>query len=185
MKTTILLFAILLHYPLHQNILMAQIPFSGTTLSAAGEKAYQTLLTAKQFEGDAIGYSAQPSELVGAYRILMKEPEADAAFKSLLANATPAGQLYALCGIYFTDHEFFLTEVKQQRIRSDHVQVQFGCLVWTMKAAEIVESKKLNAVRLSWPNESMVQWQQKHRDAKEGFHLDILSGGYPSAFSRR
>ena len=85
------------------------------TLSETGQAAYQTLLLADQFEDNFIGMAAQPSKLTLAYRKLLKETEADSAFKSLLNQATFAGQLYALCGLYFTDHQFFLTVIEKYR----------------------------------------------------------------------
>ena len=112
--------------------------FSLTQLSQEGQAAYQTLLAAKQFEADAIGYAAQPSNLVAAYRSLLKEAPADGAFKALLDRATPAGQLYALCGIYWTDRAFFLSVVDKHRSRSDYVKTQFGCIGGRQPASGII-----------------------------------------------
>ena len=166
--------------------LMAGIQsFSVDQLSEAGQRAYQTLLTANQFEGDAIGYAAQPSKLVEAYRLLLKESASDVAFKSLLERASPAGQLYALCGIYFTDHAFFLTKVEKNKLRSDHVRTQFGCIGGMMPASEIIQDKAPNVVRLSSPRQTIADWQKKNPDlSKKGYRLDIIGGGYPSEFSR-
>lgn len=159
--------------------------FSVDQLSGVGETAYQTLLTANQFEDNAIGYAAQPSKLVEAYRILLKEAASDGAFKSLLEKATPAGQLYALCGIYFTDHTFFLTVIEKHRARSDYVQVQFGCIGFRMRASEIVEVKAPNVVRLISPRQPIAAWRKNNSEvSKNGYQLDIIGGGYPSEFSR-
>ena len=70
--------------------------FSPSQLTRDGERSYQVLLLALEFQDDEIGFSHDSSRLVNAYRVLLKERYADAAFKSLLDKATPAGQLYAL-----------------------------------------------------------------------------------------
>lgn len=150
-------------------------------LSEKGQAAFQTLLLAEQFEDNFIGVAAQPSKLVAAYRALLKEPEADMAFKNLLDQATLAGQLYALCGIYFTDHPFFLSVLGKYQNREDTVRVQFGCLCLGMSFREILETRSPGAVRLSEPAQSLEKWQQEHPG---GYQLDILGGGYPHIFRR-
>jgi hypothetical protein len=65
--------------------------------------------------------------LVKAYRELLKRPQSDIAFKSLLKEATLPGQLYALCGVYYTDHSFFLTVIEEYKNRSDYVRTLFFC----------------------------------------------------------
>jgi hypothetical protein len=160
--------------------------FSSLQLSPDGQHSYQVLLTAPQFEDDAIGYAAQPSRLVAAYRILLKEPSADAAFKSLLESATPAGQLYALCGVYYTDNQFFLTTVEKHAERTDFVHAQFGCIGGTMRVSALVKTNAPNVVRLSTPKQSIADWQSKNPAlTKNGFLVDIFGGGYPSMFSRQ
>jgi hypothetical protein len=92
-ETKVISIVLLLCLLLPIKIMACTQAFSVEQLSGAGQRSYQTLLTANQFEDDAIGYAAQPSKLVEAYRILLKESAADVAFKSLLERATPAGQL--------------------------------------------------------------------------------------------
>jgi hypothetical protein len=116
----------------------------------------------------------------------LKEWSADEAFKSLLEKATPAGQLYALCGVYYTDHAFFLRIIDKHKIRSDYVKVQSGCIGGNMPASKIVEMDAPNVIRLAHPEQSISEWEDNHRElGKKGFLLDIVGGGYPSSFSRR
>jgi hypothetical protein len=160
--------------------------FSVPKLGDDGQKAYQVLLIAEQFEGEVIGYAAEPSKIVEAYRVLLKEAYADAAFKSLLEKATPAGQLYALCGVYYTDHAFFLSVVEKHVERSDRVHTQFGCIGGSMLASELVKAKAPNAVRLSSPKQSITEWGNNNPElSRKGYRLDIFGGGYPSMFSRQ
>jgi hypothetical protein len=157
--------------------------FSANQLNNEGKKAYDTLVVAKRFEGVAIGIDGHDSELVKAYRELLKQPLADEAFKSLLKKATLPGQLYALCGVYYTDHSFFLTVIEEYKNRGDYVEVMFGCLGGRMPVSEIVESKAPNVFRPSSPKQLISKWLRKILAVtEEGYLLDIVGGGYPSTF---
>jgi hypothetical protein len=160
--------------------------FSTNQLNDEGKKAYDTLAVAKRFEDVAIGFAGAPSMLVKAYRELLKQPQADVAFKSLLKEATLPGQLYALCGVYYTDHSFFLTVIEEYKNRSDYVGTLFGDVGGDMPASEIVESKAPNVVRLSSPKQTISEWLRKNQAVtKKGYLLDIVGGGYPSWFNER
>jgi hypothetical protein len=157
-----------------------------TQLSHDGQKAYQTLLHAERFEDEAIGYAGELSKLVQAYRILLKEKAADQAFKSLLEKATLAGQLYALCGIYYTDHNLFLILVNNYKVKNEDVQTLFGCIGGKMLASEIVKVNSPTVVRLSYPDQTIDEWIDSHKEiVKNGFLIDIVGGGYPSKFSQK
>lgn len=50
-----------------------------------------------------------------AIRVLAKSRQADEVFKELVATATPAGQLYGLIGLYYTDRGAFTREAERLR----------------------------------------------------------------------
>jgi hypothetical protein len=159
--------------------------FSANQLIDEGKKAYDTLVVAKRFEDVAIGYAGHPSVLVKAYRELLKQPQADVAFKSLLKEATLPGQLYALCGVYYTDHSFFLTVIEKYKNRSDYVGTLFGCIGGDIPVSKIVVSKAPNVVRLSSPKQTISEWLRKNRAVtKKGYVVDLIGGGYPSRFKQ-
>ena len=159
--------------------------FSANPLNDEGKKAYDTLVVAKRFEDVAIGPDGSLSVLVRAYRELLKQPQADAAFKSLLKEATLPGQLYALCGVYYTDHSFFLTVIEEYKNRSDYVETLFGCIGGDIRVSKIVESKAPNVVRLSSPKQTISEWLRKNRAVtKKGYVVDLIGGGYPSRFKQ-
>jgi hypothetical protein len=108
-------------------------------LSAEGEQAYAVLLIQERFEGRAIGYAGFTSQAVTALRTLLVEKNAAAAFRSLLTRATLAGQLYALCGLYFADPKQLLIEVQPYRSLKVPVLTLFGCLGGGRSAEKIVE----------------------------------------------
>ena len=168
--------------------------FSEVRLSGEGQKAYRTLLTAQRFEDVAIGYGAVRSKLVESYYILLNEPLADATFKSLLEEATLAGQLYALCGLYFTDQNFFHSAVEKYRHSEEKVDTLFGCIGGLMPVSTLVESKKPIKINPVHPEQSLnaqietntrelMAWNHRKKKTKgdkkpEGYQLDILNGGY-------
>ena len=95
-------------------------------------------------------------------------------------------QLYALCGVYYTDHSFFLTVIEEYKNRSDYVGTLFGCIGGDMPVSEIAESKAQNVVRLSSPEQTISEWLTNNwAVTKKGYFLDIVGGGYPSRFNKR
>jgi len=182
-KTRIMIAVFALQSLLSMPISAVTQSFSANQLNNEGKKAYDTLVVAKRFEDVAIGVDGHLSVLVKAYRELLKQPLADLAFKSLLKEATLPGQLYALCGVYYTDHSFFLTVIEEYKNRGDYVEVMFGCLGGGMPVSEIVESKAPNVVRLSSPKQPISEWLRKNLAVtNKGYLLDIVGGGYPSTF---
>jgi|WetSurMetagenome_2_1015567.scaffolds.fasta_scaffold157935_1 hypothetical protein len=148
-------------------------------LSETGGKAYTALAGAAQFEEEFIGFGAVPSSLVAACRALRAEPNADSAFKALLGEATPAGQLYALCGLYFTDHAYFQEKIAAYRNRGDNIPMQSGCLVLGQRMSAIIENSSPKAIRLGGPDDSLNEWMRKHPEQNNS---DIIGGGYPHMF---
>jgi hypothetical protein len=187
MRRSLLLLGFILFSLFPLRVLAGFQQFSTPQLTTEGQKAYQVLLTASRFEDDAddvIACAAQPSKLVEGYRILLKEPSADRAFKNLLERATPAGQLYALCGIYYSDHPFFLAVLRKHTERTDYVSTQFGCVRGRMRVSDIVKLDDApDVVRLT-SQESIFEWMNHNlQHSRKTFRLDIAGGGYPSIFS--
>ena len=85
------------------------------TLSEEGELAYQKLLKTTTFKDRASDYKGNVYEDVQAFRVIMGQESADQAFKQLIKTATLPGQLYALCGLYFTDPNYFSFVSKQYK----------------------------------------------------------------------
>lgn len=168
--------------------------FSEVQLSVEGQKAYRTILAAERFEDKAIGYGAVRSKLVEAYCVLLKEPAADAAFKSLLEHATLPGQLYALCGLYFTDPNSFRSAAEKFRHSEERADTLSGCIGGLRAVSTLVESKKPIMIDPNHPEQSLhdhieantkaiTEWNGSKRKRKndkppEGYQLDILNGGY-------
>jgi hypothetical protein len=147
-------------------------------LSAKGQTAYQNLLNAERFEDSFIGYAGSYSVLVKSLNDLSKEKKADEAFKALLNEAKIAGQLYALNGLYYTDHEFFKKAVEKYRDDSTLVNRMSGCEISNEKVSDIIESKSPVVAKLL-PNETMEDFWKRN---KVSYEIDIINGGFPATF---
>jgi hypothetical protein len=163
-------------------------------LSAEGQKAYENLLVATQFEDIVLGSAAVPSKLVEAYNVLLNEPAADLAFKQLLERGTLPGQLYALCGLWFTDNLFFRSAIEKYRNSEKWVGMLSGCLGGGTSVAALIEARKPIVIDVNRPIESLhdyfelntkldSEWDKRKHKKKtdkppEGYNIDILNGGY-------
>jgi hypothetical protein len=155
------------------------------------------LLTAALFEDKTIGFGGSSSKLVEAYCIILQEDTADTLFKNLLEHAALPGQLYALCGLYFTDPSFFRLVVQEYRHDTRHVEVQFGCIITTMPVSSLIEAANPIVVDAADRDKSLsdwitlntklyTEWTHRKKKGKGGrppsYELDIFNGGYPVWF---
>ena len=117
-------------------------------------------------------------ESVLAFRRLVKAEGASRLFAKLLSKATPSGQMYALCGLFFTDPEAFKSALLTFENSKQTVPHQQGCISSTDTVADMIHSRYRPVMRLE-PGESTDRWFREHpgkRDA--GFHVDIAGGGF-------
>ncbi len=152
--------------------------FDVSLLSETGQIAYENLRKAAQFEDTHIGIAGSISEHIKEFGIILKEKNADEAFKSILKSGTKAGQLYGLSGIYFTDYKFFKTAVDKYKNNDSIVMTISGCLVADEKISDVVESNAKN-VAIIEPTESIEDFWNSN---KGSYQLDISNGGYPATF---
>jgi hypothetical protein len=154
------------------------VKFDLKKLSEAGKDAYHNLLNAQSFQSPHLGDAGTFSSLVESLGILLEEKNADEAFKALLQNATLPGQLYALCGLYFTDYAFFQKEVKRFTENDESIETINGCIISPEKVSQIVELKDPK-VAIIKPSETLEDFWKTHSD---GARFDIAHGGYPANF---
>ena len=84
-------------------------------------RAFGLLRDATQFESAYIGAVGAPSCNAIAFQVILEADTSDLVFKALLQEATLVGKLYALCGVYFTDPDFFAGAVNEFREQKDFV----------------------------------------------------------------
>ena len=136
--------------------------FNPEKLSPTGQTAYKKLLKFTEFEEPVFKEDEKVSE----------------AFKSLLNEATLAGQLYALCGIYYTDSDFFKEVIEKYKVLDDLVLRKVPNMKFMFKITTLIESNDPNVAIIS-PNETLRDFWGRH---KGGYQIDIIHGGYPATF---
>jgi hypothetical protein len=72
-------------------------------------------------------------------RTVLKESDAVEQLQSLLKNASPAGQLYALLGLRLRDRPAYEQALPAFRKRSDAVSTMHGCIMMKEKMDSIVQ----------------------------------------------
>jgi len=150
------------------------------TLSPDDKKAYQTVAAAGQFCSEGVGEAGITPPVLVTFRALSKNPQADAAFKQLLVDATTAGKLYALCGVYYTDPAFFEKAVQPFRHSREEVPTVMGCIISRDTVGSIVEQSGPAAVRLKTRSQTIKQWAEETKPAS--MRYDIIGGGWPDVF---
>jgi hypothetical protein len=150
-------------------------------LSGQGNKAYRIVKKTDMFYDSAVGYGGDTPEVVHAFQELLNEKRADAAFKALLEKATLPGQLYALCGLWFTDPEEFKRQVPHYSSLKSKVPVMMGCVVAEDSVSELVKCNRPETVRLRGPHDSLKGWWKRNGNDKSA-RYDIAGGAWPSNF---
>ena len=149
--------------------------------SADAIEAYRVLVVTEVFADRAVGYAGALSDQVRAFRTLMARPNAAAIFNALFRDATNAGKLYALCGLYHYNRAGFAgARAAMVPLASVQIRTQFGCMGGTEAIGVLVESSAQNAVRLA-PGQTLEQWLTANGGSGV---FDIVGGGYPVSFAR-
>jgi hypothetical protein len=153
----------------------AAAPPSG--LSREGRAAYATLAGTDTFAEERVGYRGELSANVAAFRVLLKEKAARAAFTALDGETSAAARLYALAGLWHTDRHAFGMVAQELGRSKARVKVEAGCLTAEKSIAELVDAGA-GALRLE-PGERVIDALKAGRKGA----LDIAHGGYPVSFA--
>ena len=148
--------------------------------------AYAELLHSKVWiDAERYGFSGEEvNKAAIALRALIKEPRAREILLELLDRATPAGQLYALCGLYRVDQGVFFNKVEPfctitNTVISIYADVEINericdivfapCHICGKSAGEILNDARILAVCLS----------THKRNGDKFLVQDIVGGRYP------
>lgn len=145
------------------------------------EAAVSLLLGTNTFAGHMIRDGGDISAQVVAFQVILRDPDAAAAFRWLLQNANTAGRLYALCGLRMTDRTTFDQVVGSYRTDKSEVRAMFGCIGAPMQVKDIVEIEGKFTVNLK-PNQTLEDWIKAH-GYKSPVSYDITGGGWPWRFA--
>jgi hypothetical protein len=109
--------------------------FSLTSFGAneAASDASSSLARENVFALGGVGVAGTMSSGEKDLRSVLKEADAVQQLQSLLENASPAGQLYALLGLRLRDRPGYEQAVPAFRKRSDAVSTMHGCIIMKEK----------------------------------------------------
>jgi hypothetical protein len=127
----------------------------------------------------------QPSRIaeVSALKHLLAAEDREIAFTRLLQDGNLTGQLYALCGLFYANHDLFLEAVARYKSKDGNVVIESGSLETMVAARDLVFAKSRKAVRLDHPEQTLIEWLRIHRPkGRRGYIRDIVGGGYPAYF---
>jgi hypothetical protein len=86
-----------------------------------------------------VGYAGTMSGGEKDLRAILTQPDAVQQLQSLLQDASPAGQLYALLGLRLRDRPAYEQAVPAFRNRSDVISTMHGCILMKEKMDAIVK----------------------------------------------
>lgn len=107
--------------------------------SADASRASVSLARENAFALGGVGVAGSMSSGETDLRVVLKEADAVQQLKSLLLNASPAGQLYALLGLRLRDRPAYEQAVVAFRKRSDEISTMHGCMLMKEKMDAIVK----------------------------------------------
>ncbi|MBS2014180.1 MAG: hypothetical protein JST00_14925 [Deltaproteobacteria bacterium] len=144
-------------------------------------EALSMLRTANAFEDAHIGYGAQLSRYVAAFRIVLADPGAKEAFHSLVKDATPAGRLYGVSGLYFADPAAFDAALAEVAKLSGRVQTQHGCMIEHEEIASVVRATGEPRIEVA-EGQTLRDAILARRGDPHGSACDIAGGCVPLSF---
>lgn len=163
----------------HPNKCIKRTVLDSLDLSAEGRAAVYALLKAERFETGPVGFAGSPSAYIKNFQTILREPDAAELFKYLSVEATTAGKLYAVSGLYLTDQETFRKASGSLKTSIEMVPLLEGCLMVYLPAGKIVESDAEN-VAIIEPGKTMKDFRALNAGA---YIIDIAHGGYPATFA--
>jgi hypothetical protein len=122
---------------------LAYVSILSLTLFAGADEAAASpasnLAREKVFALGGVGYAGTMSSGEKDLRAVLKETDSAQQLQSLLKNASPAGQLYALLALRLRDRPAYEQAVPAFRKRSDAISTMHGCIVIKEKMDGIVQ----------------------------------------------
>ncbi len=112
-------------------------PSAGAVGDASG--AASNLARENAFAVGGVGVAGTMSGGEKDLRAVLKEANAVQQLQSLLKNASPAGQLYALLGLRLRDRAAYEQAVPAFRNRSDVISTMHGCILMKEKMDALVK----------------------------------------------
>lgn len=145
------------------------------------QAAMQLLMTTREFPTGWIGMGGErePRQWQ-AFRVVLRQPTAPQDFRELTINATYAGQLLGLCGLYLVDHAEYLRRMPTFRNSDVEIGAPDGDVVYSVTVGEIVFCREDHALHPA-PGQTLPELHRYRRSlgTNDGHMLDVVGGGYP------
>lgn len=146
---------------------------------------YRLLLATDCFYYNVAAGSDIPAE-ISAFSALFAHEDSWAYFMVLEEQGGPAGQLYALCGLYYLDYEYYRERIDSYCTDERQVLMDNAGIRWTTPVKSIILREALEegdvVVRLDDNTVTLESWLQEQQPTS--YILDFYGGGIPELLSR-
>ena len=104
------------------------------------DDAVASLGQVKMFAFGGIGVAGTPSQGQQLFNRVLDSPDALNHFRGIMKNGTPAGKLYALCGLKALDKAAYGTALATLKTDKTAVETAAGCMISHQPVASIVKN---------------------------------------------
>ena len=179
-------------------ILISLLAFSGCNQKGSNEKRnllnsevsteyYHAIKNADTWiDGSVYGIAGEvENKAATALRHILTLPDHHKLFVRLQKESTPAGKLYACCGLYFTSRDSFKAAVAELVEDTSEITTISADISSPQRVCDIVRSPydRSKVIRLSG-GQTLTQWLLDNPDVTP-YYFDIEGGAYPHLFRDR
>jgi len=178
----------------------ADISYNAIVIDEA-DPDYLMLKNITCFTNSGVGYGGEIPEQVYAFGRLFQKDNALNYFYKLEYEGSTSGKLYALCGLYYLDYDFYRYLIKEYNKSGERVLYMVGCLGYyypmrkmikaskadavsptNSAATEVVKINKKTIIRLKSHEDTVDEWRKRNPKARlttESF--DFYRGSFPDS----
>lgn len=141
------------------------------------QEAYTTLYKATKFSYEPVGYAGSMTKEIEAFSKIRNSRYAKKVFEELEREATAAGKLYALCGLYYLDYDYYYMVIDEYSKSDIQVETFSGCTKGNESIKDLIKSDYDPTVQLSSNRDTIFKWCKRNKI--DCFGLDFYGGGIP------
>jgi hypothetical protein len=143
------------------------------------KKSFTLLKNVNYFCIDGSQNDDKRTDALHAYKVLFNSKNGEKHFLQLLEEASIEGRLYALCGLYYKNHEYY----KKTLGNFVNKKIIYNRLAGGRQEADtianIIKIKSEDVVQLSSTSQTLTEWRGQSNDSS--YVLDFAGGGIPAA----
>jgi hypothetical protein len=103
-------------------------------------EARRLLLCTNELASDFNGWTQDPPAQVYAFNVILDQENPISLLDELLADAKPAGKLYAICGLYLLDRERYWNALNRVESEGGILDFRDGDIIWCVGVREAATS---------------------------------------------